>query len=199
MPKNLRPETLIFLECLAEAIGETAATLARPTRANLTRSYDNEPLDRKLRRLAARGVITLPEPTDPRVVRLTEVGFTLARGEFAPEQRWARQWDGHWRMVLFDIAEHDRPVRTRLRAALRHAKLGYLQGSVWISPDPLEQLRSSIRSITANPESLLFFDGRPSAGETDAAIVAGAWDFARLDEAHRECLGILGHPGASSG
>ena len=101
-------------------------------------------------------------------------------------------------MVLFDVAEQDRPVRTRLRATLRQAKLGYLQGSVWISLAPLDQLRASIRAMTANPEALLFFDGLPSAGESDATLVAGAWNCGRLGEAHRECLGILEQPPADS-
>ena len=198
MSKNLNLSTLIFLECLAEAIGDTAAALARPTVASLTGAADNEPLARKLRRLAARGVITLPEPADARIVHLTEAGRIVARGDLSPAERWTRPWDGHWRMVLFDVTEHERPARDRLRYVLRKARLGYLQGSAWISPDPLEQLRDTVRAMTTNPEALLFFEGRPFAGESDAALVNGAWDFSRLAEAHRECLGLLTHPPADT-
>lgn len=199
MSKNLHLRTLIFLECLAEAIGDAASALMRPTVGSLTGGgYDDEPLDRKLRRLAARGVITLPEPADPRIIRLTEMGQTLAHGGVSPAARWARPWDGRWRMVLFDVAEHDRPARTRLRRTLHQARLGYLQGSVWISPDPLAELRDAVRALTANPEALLFFEGRPFAGESDTALVNGAWDFARLAETHRECLGLLAHPPADT-
>ena len=195
MSKNLNRNTLIFLECLGEAIGDAASALARPTVANLTGGgYDDEPLARKLRRLAARGVITLPEPADPRILHLTEVGQSLAHGGISPAERWERPWDGRWRMVLFDIDEHEHPARDRLRYVLRRARLGYLQGSVWISPDPLERLRDTVHATTANPEALLFFEGRPFAGESDAALVDGAWDFPRLAEAHRECLGLLAHP-----
>lgn len=193
MAKNLRQETLVFLECLAEMVGDAVGALARPTRLSFTMARDDEPLDRKLRSLAARGVITLPEPADPRIIKLTEIGSALARGGVSPTERWSREWDGRWRMVLFDIAEHERPVRTRLRYTLQRARLGYLQGSVWISPDPLDLLRGTVRAMTANPEALLFFEGRPSAGEPDATLVAGAWDFPRLQEAHRECLAHLAH------
>ena len=124
MSKNLNLSTLIFLECLAEAIGDTAAALARPTVASLTGAADNEPLARKLRRLAARGVITLPEPADARIVHLTEAGRIVARGDLSPAERWTRPWDGHWRMVLFDVTEHERPARDRLRYVLRKARLG---------------------------------------------------------------------------
>ena len=199
MSKNLNLNTLIFLECLAEALGDATAALLRPTVANLTGGgYDDEPLERKLRRLAACGVINLPEPADARIVCLTEAGRSLAHGGISPIERWARPWDGHWRMVLFDIAEHVHPVRDRFRYVLRQARLGYLQGSVWISPDPLDELRNTVRAMTSNPEALLFFQGRPSAGESDSALVDGAWDFSRLAEAHRECLGLLTHPPADT-
>jgi phenylacetic acid degradation operon negative regulatory protein len=194
MPRNLSHTTIVFLECLAEAVGDTAATLARPTFASFAYARDDEPLAHKLRRLAARGVITLPEPADPRVVRLTEVGRSVVDGGVSPAARWARPWDGRWRMVLFDVAEEHRSVRTRLRYTLRQARLGYLQGSVWISPDPLETLRDTLRALTSNPEALLLFEGRPFAGESDGAIVSGAWSFSRLAEAHRECLALLRHP-----
>ena len=189
----------MLLECLAEAIANTASTLASPSIGRFeSGGHDDEPLERKLFRLAERGVITFPEPADPRIVRLTELGQALAAGDHPPSARWARPWDGHWRMVLFDVAEHERPVRDRLRDTLHAAKLGYLQGSVWISPDPLDPLRDAIRAMTANPEALLFFEGRPSAGESDAALVAGAWNFPRLAEAHRECLTLLHHAPAES-
>jgi phenylacetic acid degradation operon negative regulatory protein len=199
MSRNFSLGTLAFLECLAAAVGDTVSTLAHPTLGRLTAgAYDDEPLERKLRRLAARGVITLPEPADPRILHLTELGHSIASGGISPKARWARPWDGRWRMVLFDVAEQERPLRTRLRYVLRQARLGYLQGSVWISPDPLGELRDTIRSLTANPEALLFFEGLPSAGESNEALVKGAWDFRRLAAAHRECLEFLHHAPADS-
>ena len=199
MPRNLSRKTLVFLECLGEALADAASTLAHPSISRFgSGGYDDEPLERKLFRLAERGVIALPEPADPRIVRLTELGQALASGPLPPAARWSRPWDGLWRMVLFDIAEHERPVRDRLRDTLHAAKLGYLQGSVWISPDPLDALRNAIRTMTSNPEALLFFEGRPYAGEPDSALVNGAWNFPRLAEAHRDCLALLAAPPPST-
>lgn len=194
MPRSLRNETIVFLECLEEAIFDGLRWLGRPTVGGFSYSYDDEPLERKLRKLALRGVITLPDPTDARVLRLTDAGRRIVSGGVSPGERWARPWDGLWRMVLFDIEEVDRPVRTRLRNVLAAARLGYLQGSVWISPDSLVDLRAAIRSITPNPEALLFFEGRPFAGESDGALVQGAWSFRRLREAYEHCLGLLRNP-----
>ena len=73
MPRNLRGDTLLFLDCLFAAVLDTAGTFMTPTAGRFTcGGWDDEPLDRKLRRLAARGVITLPDPADPRIVRITE-------------------------------------------------------------------------------------------------------------------------------
>jgi hypothetical protein len=54
-----------------------------------------------------------------------------------PEAQWARPWDGQWRLVLFDVPTGQNAQRERLRRYLRDKGFGYLQNSVWISPDPL--------------------------------------------------------------
>ena len=89
-------------------------------------------------------------------------------------------------------------MRDRFRHVLGQAKLGYLQGSVWIAPAPLDKLREAVCSMTTNLDARLFFEGRPFASESDSSLVNGAWDFARLAQAHRECLGLLAHPPADA-
>ena len=115
----------------------------------------------------------------------------MAREGVDPEARWRRPWDGQWRMVLFDVAEQERSTRARLRYELRQHRLGCLQGSVWVSPDPLGHLRDTVKSMIANPEALLFFEGRPFAGESDTALVNGAWNFEQINEAYRAHLRML--------
>lgn len=186
VPRNLRFETRFFLECLAEASLDAADFLLHPTLGRVTGlGCRDDSFEKKLRLLAARGIITQPNPADPRVVRLTKLGLEYARNGNDPEARWTRSWDGIWRFVLFDVSEADRKLRDRLRGQLAQARLGYLQGSVWVSPDALTELRQTIARITADPEALLFIEGRPCAGESDASIVSGAWNFARIGEAYR--------------
>jgi len=192
MPRNLRLETRFFLECLAEASLDTAEVLLRPAFIKLAPGHGcgDDNFERKLRLLARRGIIELPRATDRRIIRLTELGRHSIAPTVDPDQQWARSWDGIWRFVLFDVAEHDRKLRDRLRRELAATRLGYLQGSVWVSPDPLTNLRRTISSLTADPEALLFIEGRPCAGARDAAIVAGAWHFARLNAAYRKYLRV---------
>lgn len=96
-------------------------------------------------------------------------------------QRWARPWDGQWRMVLFDIPRSADARRQRLRRFLRERHYGCLQDSVWITPDALDRERELLEGATVQVDSLLLLEARPASGETDAEIVAGAWDFARIN------------------
>ena len=99
------------------------------------------------------------------------------------ESRWRRDWDGRWRLVLFDLPVAHGTARDRLRRNLRRCGFGYLQNSVWISPDPLGEEMASLVSSRASVESLVLLEARPCAGETDEEIVAGAWDFDAINRA----------------
>ncbi len=59
-----------------------------------------------------------------------------------------------------------------------------------MSPDSLADLRRFVEAVAANPEALLFIEGRPCAGESDASIVDGGWSFARINRAYRENLAV---------
>ena len=128
-----------------------------------------------------------------RVYRLSEAGRIRALGGVDPMARWNRLWDGCWRLVLFDVAESERKLRNKLRLNLLDRGFGYLQHSVWITPDPLTEERALLADLPVNVGSLLLLEARPNAGETDAEIVAGAWDFAEMDrryEAHENVLAL---------
>ncbi|OGG67980.1 CRISPR-associated endonuclease Cas2 [Candidatus Kaiserbacteria bacterium RIFCSPHIGHO2_12_FULL_56_13] len=56
------------------------------------------------------------------------------------------QWDGKWRMLLFDIREKRRKVRTQLRHLLEGVGFVRLQDSVWIYPYPCDEFVALIRT-----------------------------------------------------
>ncbi len=126
-----------------------------------------------------------------RLVRLTETGRLAVLGGRDPVSRWARPWDGRWRLLLFDLPSTAVAVRGKLHRHLRAERLGYLQHSVWITPDSLEETRRLVEGVPADPEGFLLFEGRPASGEPDAGIVAGAWDFAAINAAYEQHLAIV--------
>jgi phenylacetic acid degradation operon negative regulatory protein len=174
----------------------TAEQLMRPTFRNLTDSYESwayrKGLLFQLHRLERRRWIERKAGTpDDRIYRLTEEGRLHVLGGRDPEQRWNRSWDGKWRMVLFDMPVGKDSQRRWLWSYLRGRGFGYLQKSVWISPDPLDEERQILASESINVESLILLDARPCAGETDEQIVAGAWDFERINNRYNHHLQVL--------
>lgn len=163
-----------------------AEMLLRPTFRNLNSSYESwayrNGLTRQLSELEKKRFLERQTNSkDERVYRLSEQGRLRALGGRDPEMRWSRNWDGRWRLVLFDIPKSQNMRRDQLRRYLRSKYFGYLQNSVWITPDPLLRERQLLRGSKINVESLVLLEARPCAGESDAEIVAGAWDFARIN------------------
>lgn len=173
--------------------------IARPTFRNLTDSfegwvYQNGFRD-QLSALEEQKLLECQRLSDgQRLHRLTEAGRLLALGARDPVARWKRRWDGKWRMVLYDVPQIRSSDRIRLRRSLADRGFGYLQNSVWVTPDPLTNERVALTSAPVEVESLILLEMRPCAGETDAQIVAGAWNFEAINagyDRHDEVLDQL--------
>lgn len=188
----MRPRTEEFLNLLLWSTEK----LMRPTFRNLTDSYEGwayrNGLMRRVASLEAQQFLERdPASPDDRVYRLTWQGRLHALGGRDPQARWAREWDGRWRLVLFDIPTSQNSHRVRLRRYLRDKCFGYLQNSVWITPDSLEEERQILCGGKINVESLILLEARPCAGESDAEIVAGAWNFEQINHRYAQYLKIL--------
>lgn len=179
--------------------GEMAGDCARAIAARVSKTGR---IDQALRRLAATGAITVTGAggIDTRVLRLTDDTRREVLGGVDPPTAWARPWDGVWRVVAFDIPETEVARRTRLRRRLHHCRFGWLQNSVWISPDPIEDFRAGLDGSGITPESLTYFEARCAGGESPDALVPAAWDFARLarDYEHYEQL-LQARPSPTAG
>ena len=94
-------------------------------------------------------------------------------------------------MVIFDVPQRRASERVKLRRYLRDRGFGYLQNSVWVTPDPLQNERDLIDGESVNVESLILLEARPCAGESDEEIVLGSWNFEAINKryaAHSEIL-----------
>lgn len=171
--------------------------LMHPTFRNLTDSFEawayRNGFLRQLHDLEARQLIERQPgvAAAKAVYRLSERGRLIALGGRDPAAQWGRPWDGQWRMVLFDLPDTEATARVRLRRILRAYCFGYLQHSVWISPDPLSHITRKLSRHAADVESILTLEARPAAGENDADIVKGAWDFDRINERYKACLEVF--------
>ncbi len=174
----------------------SAEQLTRPNFRNLNESFEGWAYRRGfLRQLAIlerKGWIEEKRHSnDDRVYRLTEAGRCRALGGRDPEAGWTRRWDGLWRLVAFDLPKREQAQRAALRRYLRRNGFGYLQKSLWITPEPLARQVELLRSGKIDVNCLILLEARPCAGESDNDIVAGAWDFEKIDGLYRKHLAIL--------
>lgn len=174
----------------------TAETALRPTFRNLTESFEgwayrNGLLQRLAALEKAQWIESQGGAMADRVHRLTEAGRLLALGGCDPVARWNRLWDGKWRMILFDVPQKQASARVRLRRSLAERGFGYLQNSVWITPDPLTNEREALGAGAVDVESLLLLEARPCAGESDLEIVNGAWNFDAINAAYDRHAAVL--------
>lgn len=124
---------------------------------------------------------TATSPASGRLVRLARSGVIAALGGRDPEEQYARVWDHVWRGMIFDIPVNRGALRARILRRLRAAHFGCLQGSLWITPDPLPVIRANLGIEDLDPRALLVAELRPLGGETDASLVSTAWSFRRIN------------------
>lgn len=168
----------------------------QPTFRNLTDSFESwayrNGFHRQLAELERQKFLERKRGAlDGRIFRLTAPGRLRALGGRDPAAEWNRAWDGRWRLVIFDLPTGEERVRSRLRRYLREKGFGYLQNSVWITPNPPGREMRTLGGRKTNVESFVLLEARPCAGESDADIVAGAWDFDRINQLYSEHLEIL--------
>jgi DNA-binding transcriptional regulator PaaX len=84
-------------------------------------------------------------------------------------------------MVLFDVPITQNAQRAKLRRYLTEQGFGYLQKSVWVTPNPFDEQRKAMENGKIDVESLILLEARPATGESDEQIVSGAWDFDRIN------------------
>jgi phenylacetic acid degradation operon negative regulatory protein len=176
--------------CLLAFGGEITGRGARAVYARVSKKGR---IDRALHQLETTGAVTITGdgPIDQRVIRLTQPGRLEILGGVDPVAAWARPWDGVWRVVAFDIPESAAALRIRLRRRLHQHRFGWLQNSVWITPDSLVDFQAGLDESNIAPDSLTYFEARCAGGESPAALVRAAWDFDSLARSYRDYERIL--------
>lgn len=87
-------------------------------------------LSKAIARLKKKGFIEADKTdTGQTILKLTDEGKTMVLLTSDNEE----DWDGKWRVVIFDIPEQKRLIRDLFRRNLKKWGFKYLQKSVWIS------------------------------------------------------------------
>lgn len=91
------------------------------------------------------------------ILKLTEKGKNYLDIENALR---SEQWDGKWRLVIFDIPESKRRLRNTLRQKLKEWGFAYWQKSLWASKkDIADELREFITDVGLSDHVLVTVSG----------------------------------------
>ena len=108
----------------------------------------NQRLQETMSRMKRKGWIRFEQIGSKRYPRLTVLGRKqvnrLLLGTLSI--RKPLRWDRRWRMVIFDIEEHHKSDRTKIRRILQRLGFLRLQNSVWIHPHDCEELIALIKT-----------------------------------------------------
>jgi phenylacetic acid degradation operon negative regulatory protein len=171
-----------------------ADLLLNPSPAKILGGYESweyrEGLGRHVRRLQQRQLLRTSRRPGDRTLQLTDRGRLLALGGRDLFDHWRRPWDGKWRMLMFDLPTRRQAARVKLIRWLRHHQFGFLQNSVWIHPDPVPQLRETLKEWADDAETATVMEATCAPGYSNAAIVEGAWDFEEINERYEDYVQV---------
>lgn len=99
-------------------------------------SKDKFKLNRALHKLQKKKLVDIYEKGENMVVEITEKGNKKILKYKFDELKLTRpkKWDGHWRVIIFDIPEKYRRARNALSGKLKEMEFYPLQKSVFVCP-----------------------------------------------------------------
>lgn len=129
--------------------------------------FEREKFLRDLKRLQARKIVRYKELVDGRIeIALMRRGKLLAlRYKFDELKLDTAQWDGKWRLVLFDIPHDRRKARDAFRAKLRKLFFYQIQKSAYITPFKCEDEIDFICAVFRIRRYVLIFELEHFDGE----------------------------------
>lgn len=114
---------------------------------NMWKHYNPSYLRSSIKRLQRLRYVEKSVKNDEEVVILTAAGkrriLKYALDELSIEK--PKQWDGKWRMIIYDVEEKKKKLRDIFRRALISLGFLKLQESVWVYPYPCEEQVTFLR------------------------------------------------------
>ncbi len=115
-------------------------------------------IKKSLSRLIQHGYAELTTEYGQKRLQLTQKGqryaALLGEGKLAPKK--PKRWDKKWRILIFDIPEKRRKIRTQTRATFVTLGFYRLQDSVWVYPYDCEDLVTLFKADFHIGKNLLY-------------------------------------------
>lgn len=139
--------TLLLGSILMPGLGYAAGAIARAKRVNDWKQSQKEwkrfnlhILKRNLKRLRDQKVVEIVNKGGQEIVKLTQKGHTrYLKFKLEELSLGGKNWDGRWRLVMYDIAKFKKSQQEAFRNVLKYINLYQLQKSVYLTPYPCDQ------------------------------------------------------------
>lgn len=122
------------------------------------KSYPKQGVTNAISRLVSKGYIAVSYQDGKRRISLTEKGKKRLEkyNRTSATLKIPKRWDKKWRIVMFDIIEPMKSLRTAVRRELSQAGFIRLQDSVWIYPYDCEEYIALLKTDKRIGKSLLY-------------------------------------------
>jgi len=145
---KLKDAILVVLETAVDGSVVLADFMDNPRRfghEGPRMDYPKSTLAAAIARLRKKGFIEKEINESKVILKLTEAGRDWLFFNKSDDQI---EWDGLWRIVIFDVPEKHRRVRNILRRRLKEWGFNQWQKSVWASKKPLtDHLRNLVKQL----------------------------------------------------
>ncbi len=151
--------------------------------------YKRHNYSRLVRERIKTGEIEKVIKKDEVYLRLTSAGKEKVVRDFPLISLQNKEWDGKWRVVIFDIAEASKSLRDRVRNKLKELGFGMLQESVWVTPhDVAKDFREFLEEKNLGEMVFVLEVGEILAGD-EKGLVNKVWKLDFLQKKYEEIIG----------
>lgn len=107
----------------------------------------NYALARSIKSLVESGCVEIHKSDNQKYLKITSKGKSkLNTIQLEGEETLVpRTWDGFWRIIILDLPEERKNEREALRYLLKKANFVCVKNTVWVSPQPYENLFTNIK------------------------------------------------------
>jgi phenylacetic acid degradation operon negative regulatory protein len=180
-----------FLLDLLDLVEDFVFLASRPGLNRLNRYWgytEMRAASRALDRLERQQFLEKTRQGEKIVYRITAKGKELLRQRRPSVKLRNRKWDGRWRMVVFDFPETARKGRDAFRRLLCQQRMGCLQKSVWITPDPIIPAWRKVLTDTSLTDWVLLFESAELGPVDDIDIARKVWHLDELSKRYEQFI-----------
>lgn len=121
-------------------------------------------------------------------IKLTSKAGDFFNEKISLKKLAEKEWDGLWRLVIFDINETDKNIREKLRKKLKSLGFTMWQESVYITPHPLvDEVNEYLKSNNLFPK-VICLEAKTIGVENNRGF---AWIIFNLKNLNRKYLNLI--------